>query len=338
MFRVALVGAGPAAQAIHLPTLARLGGEVQVTEVMDIDAIRCQRVAANCGARATATMDDLMAGPGFDIAVIGSPDRWHAEQIERLCAGGVRGLLVEKPMATTIDETTRVLRAVRGHRVAMVVGAMHAYDPAWLAAKDAFAPTGPLHVRSSIYLPANTRFEDMATTMIRTPEVAANSVTPSEAQNLRGGVMGLAIHDLPLARHYLPHLDRVRYAALVRPWGYSITASGPDGGLELLARMPGTWRPDWAFQVFGEKTELAIEFPPSYVHAGSATATISRGPVSTVYGPYPVNGYEAEWRELLAVLGGAAPRYRLDHLSADLNYALALADMAVDALTQRDAA
>lgn len=330
--RVAVMGAGPVAQAIHLPTLARLGDSVRLTEVMDVDADLAQRVATLHGARASRGLAELLAGDGFDVAVIGSPDRFHAEQIEAMCAAGVRGILVEKPLATTAAEVQRVVSAVKSSSVALVVGAMHTYDPAWLAARESFAAVGPFHARSAIYIPNNAHFEDMATTMAR-PQ-APTGLGPSDEQRLRGGVMGLAIHNLPLIRQFVPVIDKVSFASTLDPWGYSITAAGPAGTVELLARVGGTWRPDWTLSVWGGESELELSFPPSYVHAGSATATVRSAAASLVFGPHPVNGYEAEWHELLGILDGAPPRYGIDHLVDDLAYAMSLADLTVSAFRE----
>lgn len=340
VLRVGLVGAGAVAQAIHVPTLARLGGAVRVTEVMDVNRELARLVAAPHGARATASLEEMLAEAGVDVAVICSPDALHLAQIEALCAAGVSGIMAEKPVVLSRSEAERMAEVVDASGAVLVVGAMHTYDPAWLAARSALlaagpgAAVGPFHVRSSIHLPANKRFEDMATTMIR--PLRADGPASSEEAQLRGGVMGLAIHDLPLARTVLPRIDEVVVAKRLEPWGYLITASGPDGTLELVARIGGTWRPDWTLDVWGRNVELSMEFPPSYVHAGSGRARLrGAGVEDKSFGRYAADGYDAEWQELLAVMGGQAPRYDLQHMVDDIVYAADLADLAADAL--RDA-
>ncbi len=336
---VGFVGAGPVAQAIHLPTLARLGNAVRVTEVMDPDLGLAQSVAAPHGARVSGTLEEMLAGDGVDVAVICSPNAFHVSQIEALAAAGVRGILAEKPLAMTHDEAARVAAAVTASGTVLVVGAMHSYDPAWLAAREALeavapvAEQGPFHVRSAVYLPANSRFEDMATTMVR-PAPRAGGPAPSVADSLRGGVMGLAIHNLPLIRVALPRLDEVSFADRLDPWGYVMTATGPNGSVDLLARMPGTWQPDWTLAFWGPQVELDLSFTPSYVHSGSAVARLRTADGSQrVFGPYPSDGYEAEWRELVAILlDGKKPRYDVPHLIDDVGYAIDLADLAIAAL------
>ena len=304
-----------------------------MVRVMDPDAALAAAVAAPLGALATTDLDDFLAGEPLDIVVIGSPDAVHADQIVAACAAGVRGILAEKPFATSVGEAERVADAVRRAGVAFVVGAMHTYDPAWLAASAAFADPGPYHVRSAIHIPVNARFEDMATVMVRPEPTPRRTADPGQV--LRGGVLGLAIHNLPLVRRFVPEVDTVGFASPVTPWGYLITAAGPSGSVELLARTGGSWRPDWTLAVWGRNAELVLDFPPSYVHAGSAAATLREAGRDSRWGRFALDGYQAEWEELLAQLDGAAPRYPVDILLDDLRYALRLADLTVEAAGRR---
>ena len=62
--------------------------------------------------------------------------------------------------------------------------------------------------------------------------------------------------------------------------------------------MSDNWSPRWVLQVIGDAIGATIEFTPSYVQAGSATARLHRPGGTTMYGPFDHNGYEGEWREL----------------------------------------
>ncbi|MDR1426564.1 MAG: Gfo/Idh/MocA family oxidoreductase, partial [Bifidobacteriaceae bacterium] len=234
-FTVGLVGAGPAAQAIHLPTLARHSDLFEVSAVMDIDPALACAVAAPIGAFHTTSLEELLARGGLDVVVIGSPNQFHATQIEAACAAGVRAILAEKPLVNAHGEIDAVLRALTASGTQLVVGAMHSYDPAWLAAQAAIeGAAGPWHVRCVCFIPGNERFEDAAATMVRPVEAASRSADagphpppPTPAELIRGGVLGLAIHNLPHARVFVPELDGLLAARTVEPWGYTITAQGP---------------------------------------------------------------------------------------------------------------
>ena len=68
------------------------------------------------------------------------------------------------------------------------------------------------HIRCSTVLPPNPRFEDFATEVTnRQPPQAPSPSAPVDdrANRLRGGILGLAIHDLPLIRAFLTATDRI---------------------------------------------------------------------------------------------------------------------------------
>ncbi|MDR1431425.1 MAG: Gfo/Idh/MocA family oxidoreductase [Propionibacteriaceae bacterium] len=329
-----MIGAGPVAQAIHLPTIARLDGRVEVVAVLDPNLELAREVARPLGALACQSMEKLLSAAKIDIAVIGSPNAFHAQQTMALCAAGVRGILVEKPLGVSRDEAEQVRKAVASSGASLVVGAMHTYDEGWLRALEALrswgdlAGHGPFHARLVCHIPANEYFEDMASQIVR-PASGGAGPTPTPGELVSGGVLGLAIHNLPHLRHFIPAITDVAHAVPAKPWGYAITAVGVGGTLELLARTGGTWRPDWTLSVFGHDLSFEMNFPPSYVHTGSATTTVVLPDGSTsVFGGGLENGYLAEWRELLGIMDGAEPRYSVETLVEDLDYALGLAELA----------
>jgi hypothetical protein len=126
-----------------------------------------------------------------------------------------------------------------------------------------------------------------------------------QAQRLRAGVLGLATHTIPQVRQFLPTCKQVTAAKFVPPFGYQIVVIGDGRTAELIALMSGRWRPDWSFHVWGADSELHIDFPPSYVLAGSATVTLSQ-PEGQRRWRYPTNGYQAEWAHLADVAEGRA--------------------------------
>src|SRR5665647_2720609 len=69
VIRLGLVSAGSVAQAIHIPTVARLGGDVCVTEVMDVDPELARVVAGPHGARATSTLEEMLAAASISSRV-----------------------------------------------------------------------------------------------------------------------------------------------------------------------------------------------------------------------------------------------------------------------------
>jgi predicted dehydrogenase len=335
---VGILGAGPVTQAIHLPTLARLPDQFRVVAVMDVDARVAETVAARAGAEPTLSMRAVLDHPGVDVVAVCSPHQFHAEQVAAICAAGKRGILCEKPLATTQAEAEEIRKAVTAAGIPLVVGAMHAYDPGWLAALDACAGwLASVHtIRSTIILPFNDRFEDWAT------EIASRAAPPpptgvlsaeERAERIRGLVLGLSIHDLPLVRTFAPAFEHVDHAEFVEPFGGVISLTAGQRRVELIAFMRPVWQPDWRLEVWAAEASLSVSFTPSYVHAGPASVTIRDHQGERHITTSPYNGYEGEWRELHDLIRGrASPRYGLSEVVADLRFATDVADEAASAV------
>ena len=338
---VGILGAGPVTQAIHLPSLARLRDILEVRHIMDVDPAVAESVAARVGARFSSSMEELLADPEVEIVAICSPHQFHAVQVIAACRAGKKAVLCEKPFAMNGEEAAAIAAVSAETGVPIVVGAMHTFDPGWLAAESAWGslPDQVHTVRSSIVLPPNPRFEDFATEIVgRTPPPApagapADTATVDTAAvkaKLTGGIMGLAIHDLPLVRRFAPDFRAVEvlHAQTVLPFGYVISLRAGAVTIELRAAMNGTWEPSWTFEAIGDDASLSIDFTPSYVHAGSATARIRTAASTTVLGPFGHNGYEGEWRKLAELARGTGTAPNPETLIHDLEFALAIADAA----------
>lgn len=339
---VGLVGAGPVTQAIHLPTLARLSELFRVVHVSDIEPGVADQVAAGVRATSSATIEAVLDDPSVEVVAICSPHHAHASQVIAACRAGKQAVLCEKPLAMTVEEAVEIGAASRETGVPVVVGAMHAYDAGWLALADHTEKLrGSLHtIRSSIVLPPNRRFEDLATEVISRPAnpptnpPADLSALDTRVRAVHAGVMGLAVHDLPLIRALLPRFDDlvVHNAAPIAPFGYQIVASVGGTQLTLHAAMSASWRPDWTLDAYGDDDALSVRFPPSYVHAGSATATLHTRRTAQSWGSIPSNGYVGEWRAVAAIIHGEQPPPAVDDLVDDLRLTLALADGAAAAV------
>lgn len=331
---VGFLGAGPVTQAIHLPSLARLGNILEVLHIMDLDPAVAESVAGRVGARFSTSMEELLADPAVDVVAICSPHQFHAAQVIAACRAGKKAVLCEKPFAMNGEEAAAISAVSAETGVPIIVGAMHTFDPGWLAAEEAWGDLpGQVHtVRSSIVLPPNPRFEDFATEIVGRTQVPARDSTDPEVIKamLTGGVMGLAIHDLPLVRRFTPDLADVEvlHAEIVRPFGYVISLRAGNVAIELRAAMNGTWEPSWEFEAIGDDAALKIDFTPSYVQAGSATARIRTAGKTTVLGPFGHNGYEGEWRKLAELARGIGQPPAAEALIHDLEFALAIAEAA----------
>lgn len=332
---IGFVGAGPVVQAIHLPTVARLSSRLWVTHVMDPNVELARQVAEPLGARASNAIEGLLQDPQVDIVVICSPPRFHAEQVEAAIAAGKRAILCEKPLAVEIKDAEAAIQAARDANIPLIVGAMHRYDPEALAAigdwrsADATASL----IRSSIVLPQNTALEDWATEMLRPPY----PVPPASPSPIRDAVLSLAVHDLPLIRMIAGNqVPRVVDATWFAPFGYAITWLTGTTTVQMEGFFHQLSTVSWELDVYSDNAQLHLDFPPSYVHAGSARSFTRDRAGMRARGPVADDGYLAEWRHLIELVDRQSVEESEDALD-DLRLVVALADQAQTVLNEKGA-
>jgi predicted dehydrogenase len=333
-FSIGFLGAGPVTQAIHLPVLATLGDGWRVVKVMDTNPDVARKVAGRCGAQPVADEADVIGDPAIDVVAICSPNGFHARQAIAACAAGKRAILCEKPLAIDRDEALAVRAAAARSGTAIIVGTMHLHDPGFCAGLADWQTGGDeaIAIKSTIFLPPNADFTGLATEEVLPggpPPTPAGLPSP-EAQRamLRQTILGLAIHHVPLVRLFHGQVGTVLSARRLPPAGFSILMEDGNRTAEMLAFMPGQWSPSWTFAVSGASADLSIDFPPSYVLAGSGRATLATGPLAKTHW-FPVNGYQAQWQQLHHYLTSGEPLVSsLDSMVADLDFALDLADKA----------
>ncbi|WP_394771692.1 Gfo/Idh/MocA family protein [Lacisediminihabitans sp.] len=332
---VGVIGAGPGVRALHLPTLARLPGNFAVVHISDSGSGRAIELAEQLHAQASTGIAELLADPEVDVVAICSPPALHSSHILASVAAGVKAVLCEKPIALTGSDAEAVVEACRAAGTVLVVGTNHLFDPAWGRAKHHLdGGGGPVHTVSvTLALPPNARYHDLVTELgdgsapsHRAPDWSDAAVAASIVRQL---VLGLGIHDLPALRDIVPSLDEVVYARPLPPLGYAIGVRGGDTLVTLTAVMlPDGADALWRMSIGTSLDRLDVEFPPGFVHAGSARARVSApdGRV-TEYPPAQDDGYIAEWRALAAVLDeGRSVEY--DDILEDALYAVRLADAA----------
>jgi len=149
--RVGLIGAGNIGTSHARDLASRVAGST-VSVIYDFDQERAQELAAEVGARAVATYQDVVEAADVDAVLIASPDQFHAEQA-LACLAVQKPVLCEKPLAPNEDEARLVLDAevAIGQRLIMM-GFMRRFDPGYLELKALLTPEGigdPLIVRNA---------------------------------------------------------------------------------------------------------------------------------------------------------------------------------------------
>src|SRR5689334_20131522 len=127
--RVAVVGVGSFgrnhARVYH--ELQQQGQGVELVAVVDADAGQAQSVAAQFGCKALSSVDEL-AGR-VDAASVAVPTVHHLSVAASLMAAGV-DVLIEKPLASSIEEADELVRLAAAHQRLAQTGHLERFNPA----------------------------------------------------------------------------------------------------------------------------------------------------------------------------------------------------------------
>ena len=123
--RIGVAGLGRAF-AVMLPTF-KADPRVSLVAAADTRAEARQRFAEEFSANVYATVEELCADPAVEVIYVATPHQWHARHAA-LAAQHRKHLLIEKPMALTLQECAAIIDAARGAGVHLVVGHSHSFD------------------------------------------------------------------------------------------------------------------------------------------------------------------------------------------------------------------
>jgi predicted dehydrogenase len=128
---VAVVGAGAFgrnhARVYH--ELQKRGDAVSLAAIVDTDTARAQGLAAQFGARACRSVGELLDAVRVDAASVAVPTVHHRDVAKALLQAGVN-VLIEKPLASTLEEADDLICAAReANRIAQV-GHLERFNPA----------------------------------------------------------------------------------------------------------------------------------------------------------------------------------------------------------------
>ncbi len=130
--RIAVVGAGNWGRN-HVRTWAQLG---HLAAVCDASDARLADVAEqHPGVGVTANVEDIFADPAIDGVVLASPAVTHAELAIRALDAG-KDVLVEKPMATTLDDAEKLAAHADATDRLLMVGHVLEFHPAFLKVRE----------------------------------------------------------------------------------------------------------------------------------------------------------------------------------------------------------
>jgi UDP-N-acetylglucosamine 3-dehydrogenase len=172
--RVGVVGVGVMGSN-HARVLSELPG-VKLVGVADPDRQRREFVAGKLGCAAFAEAADLIA-EGVDAMTIAAPTHLHRELAVDCATRGIH-VLVEKPVASTVEEGRAIVAAARRAGVTLMVGHVERFNPAVESIKRAIKDQDILSIAITRVGPFPPRMSNV------------------------GVVIDLAVHDIDLIRWF----------------------------------------------------------------------------------------------------------------------------------------
>ncbi len=123
---VGMVGAGGIARS-HMRAIAETEN-IRTAAVMDIYAEPAEAAASDFGARAYTDFEAMLNDPQVEAVHVCTPHNQHGAQVVAAAEAG-KHVLVEKPMALTLDECDRMIAACEKANRVLMVGQVMRYYP-----------------------------------------------------------------------------------------------------------------------------------------------------------------------------------------------------------------
>ena len=258
MKRIAVIGAGSFGKN-HV-RVVREAPRADLQFVVDADLTRAREQAGE-GARFTADFRDVIGE--VDAAILAVPTIRHAEIGCALLAAGI-DVLVEKPIASSLDEADQLVDAAERNGRILQVGHLERFNPAIIALEK--AATLPLFFeihRMSVFTPRSLDVDVVLDLMIHDLDIVL-ALARAELKDVRAAGISILSPKVDIANVRLEFADgcianltasrvsteKVRKLRLFQPRQYIsldyanqsaavFTVGGPEGiGFEQLAVAP----------------------------------------------------------------------------------------------------
>jgi predicted dehydrogenase len=353
--RVGVVGCGEIAQVMHLPLLLELP-EYAIGGLCDLSESVIEQLGGQYAvALRTTDYRELVGSDAIDAVVVCTYD--HAPVAAAAIAAG-KHVLVEKPLAFTPEEARPLVAAAEASGLVALIGYMKLYDRAVERAIDEVATIEgirALHVHDFA-----GRFDrhPLLYSQVRGDDVPEELLAASRAEVARriAGALGpehagyvelytlllmLGSHDLAVLRAICGSPDRVLFAharsneQLLAVLEY---AGGVPCTFEIGVGTRYEWWDEW-LAVYGESTELRVEFPNPYLRYATSVLRRHEGDQGSaaehVVQVSHDSSFRREWRHFAACIHGEdRMRTPLADGLGDLELAIAI----IQALPPRAAA
>jgi predicted dehydrogenase len=127
---MAIIGCGAITQLFYAPAISALNNlfPVRVTALVDPDSSRLSTLGETFNSASQFTRLDQLSFPSLDLAVVASPQRFHAEQVVTLLQKNVH-VLCEKPLSSSLEEASVMIAAAEASQRILAVGLFRRFWP-----------------------------------------------------------------------------------------------------------------------------------------------------------------------------------------------------------------
>jgi predicted dehydrogenase len=283
MIRVAVIGAGVFGSE-HARVYSEVSGS-RLAAVCDIDESRGRTVAQSYNADFVTDYRELIGK--VDAASLTVPTESHEAIAGELLNAGI-AVLVEKPIARTVDEADRIIEAAKRTGAVLQVGHLERFNPAVIAAARIITQPRFFEAhRLSIFTPRSLDIDVVMDLMVHDIDVVLSFVNSEVSEVRAAGVpiltprIDIANARIEFANGCVANLtasrvsaDRVRKLRFFQPGEYvSIDYAAQEAGIVSVKPRPGG-RPEF------ESRLLAVERrEPLRVEIESFLSAVEGAPV-----------------------------------------------------------
>ena len=290
--KIGIIGCGAIAQIQHMPNLAELHEQFEVTAVCDISPATAEYVANRFHVPSFVTDYRELLDAGVD-AVLHCAGGYKTEAAVAALEAG-KHLFIEKPLCASLQEVDAIAAAQKQSGKVGQVGYMKVYDPAFEYARRVvnemkgiqFVQVNHLHPSNKLHLNQFhvRRFNDTPEGVVETGRAASQAArleaigpVPPHVDRTFGLLSGSMIHDLYGVRVMLGMPSRVVSTEIWRQ-GRAVTfALAYPSGARCVASwvdLPNLWDFKETLEIYGDDKRVSLSYPTGFARGILSTVIV----------------------------------------------------------------
>jgi len=134
-YRVGIIGCGGIARE-HARAYGKINN-VKVISGAELDTDRREKFARDFGLQSSYNgYQEMLEKESLDIVSVCTWPKTHSDAVCKAAQSGCKGIMCEKPMATSLGESDRMLKVCHENNVHLAIGHHHRFDPQLAKAKE----------------------------------------------------------------------------------------------------------------------------------------------------------------------------------------------------------